>query len=78
MHLTHSMKEYPTSLAAWEKNATMMTLTCPMRAVIASAPYRNGMLLSVPTVTVIPVHNTRTDRLIRRGKIQIALIVIDV
>lgn len=49
------MKEYPTSLAACEKKATMMTLTWPMRAVMASAPYRNGMLLRVPTVTVIPV-----------------------
>lgn len=54
--ITYSIKEYPTSLAAWEKNATMMTLTWPMRAVMASAPYRNGMLESVPTVTVIPVH----------------------
>jgi len=40
--------------AACEKKAMMMMLTWPNCCMIFPAPYRNGMLLSDPTVTVIP------------------------
>lgn len=40
--------------AACEKKAMMMMLTCPNCCMIFPAPYRKGMLLSDPTVIVIP------------------------
>lgn len=51
---THSINEYPTKRPACEKNAIMIKFTCPKILVIFSAPYRNGILLTVPTVIVIP------------------------
>lgn len=49
------MKEYPTKRPACEKKAIIIKLTCPNIFVILSAPYKNGTLLMVPTVIVIPI-----------------------
>lgn len=51
------MKEYPTKRPACEKKAIIIKLTCPNILVILSAPYKNGTLLIVPTVMVIPIRN---------------------
>ena len=48
------MKEYPIKRTACEKKAITIILTWPIFLDILSAPYKKGMLLIVPTVTVTP------------------------
>lgn len=59
---TYSMKLYPTKRAACEKNAMIIKFTWPKILVIFSAPYKNGILLTVPTVIVIPENEHKTEK----------------
>jgi hypothetical protein len=60
------------SRAEWEKKAITIKLTWPTFLIMRLAPNRNGMLLSVPTVSVRPVgfeirnmkHNAKTSLLV--------------
>lgn len=66
----YSMKEYPTKRPACEKKAIIIKLTCPNILVILSAPYKNGTLLNVPTVMVIPI---RINSIVRKRGIQFSI-----